>query len=145
MTQDFINYEKRKNDAMLSLVKNLLKEVSEKGIPEGHHFFISFKTDDKAVILSEHLKKKYPEEMTIVLQNQFDHFYVEPTHFSVTLKFNHIAENIVIPFVSITQFYDPYVKFSLIFEPEITHTATNNDKTYEKENDIIILDQFRKK
>jgi hypothetical protein len=34
-----------------------------------HHFFVTFKTHDPGVDIPEFLKERYPDEMTIVLQN----------------------------------------------------------------------------
>ena len=44
---------------------------SKHGLPGGHHFYISFRTDYPGVVIPPRLRAQYPEEMTIVLQHQF--------------------------------------------------------------------------
>jgi hypothetical protein len=67
------------------------------------------------VKISKALKDKYPEEMTIVLQHQFEGLHIEDKLFSVILSFDNVKENIVIPFDSLIAFADPSVKFGLQF------------------------------
>ncbi|MGH6890794.1 MAG: SspB family protein, partial [Dongiaceae bacterium] len=83
-----------------------------------HHFYITFETDHPDVTLSDTLKSRFPEEMTIILQHQFWGLEVEEDGFSVTLSFNDRHERIGIPFEAITAFADPAVKFGLRFEAQ---------------------------
>jgi hypothetical protein len=134
-------------------------------MPGEHHFFISFLTKFPGVILSEKLKNRYPHEMTIVLQFQFEELIVEEKSFSVCLSFDNVKEKITIPFVAITAFADPSVKFGLQFRHVDTNAGNHpmydehhlhtgpikSDKKIQeviKESgatNVITLDSFRKK
>lgn len=116
MDEDLINYGKLIDDAMHIIVKKALEEVVVKdGLPGEHHFFISFLTRYPGVVLSEKLYQKYPKEMTIVLQYQFEELLVSDHYFSVVLSFDNMKERITIPFAALTAFADPSVKFGLQF------------------------------
>jgi hypothetical protein len=66
---------------------------------------------------------QYPEEMTIVLQNQYENLIVTPDGFSVRLSFNHTPHDLYIPFAALTKFYDPSVSFGLVLD-DMTVSAT---------------------
>lgn len=118
-----IDYEKLTHKAMLNLISDILSSVSEEGLPGEHHFYISFKTKAPKVSISDSLMAQYPEEMTIVLQNQFENLIVTPDGFSVRLSFNHTPHDLYIPFAALTKFYDPSVSFGLVLE-DMTVSAT---------------------
>ena len=44
---------------------------SAEGFPGEHHFYLSFRTAAEGVVVPSFLRDRYPEEITIVLQNQF--------------------------------------------------------------------------
>jgi hypothetical protein len=115
MSNDFIDYGKLIDDAMHIIVRNALQRVSKEGLPGKHHFFISFLTSYPGVVLSDTLRKKYPEEMTIVLQHQFESLKVTDKRFDVVLSFDNVKENIGTPFDALLAFADPSVKFGLQF------------------------------
>jgi hypothetical protein len=115
MSDDFIDYGKLIDDAMHIIVKKALERVSKEGLPGKHHFFISFLTSYPGVVLSENLKKKYPDEMTIVLQHQFEDLKITDKRFDVVLSFDNVKENIGAPFDALVAFADPSVKFGLQF------------------------------
>ena len=87
------------------------------GLPGDHHFYISFRTNARGVTLPDDLKARYPEEMTIVLQNQFWDLTAGETEFSVTLQFGGKPKGLSIPYLAITRFYDPSVQYLLQFSP----------------------------
>jgi hypothetical protein len=68
------------------------------------------------VALSRRLIDRWPEEMTIVLQNQFSDLRVYEDRFEVMLSFDRIPERLVITFESIKVFFDPSVPFGHQFE-----------------------------
>jgi len=113
MKKIFIDYGERINQAILDVIKEILKDLSESKISSNHCFYITFKTKDPNVDIPNTLKKEYPNEMTIVLQNQYWNLEVKKKNFSVTLSFNKKKQILNIPFNSITKFYDPFVKFSI--------------------------------
>ncbi|MDA0782879.1 MAG: ClpXP protease specificity-enhancing factor SspB [Rickettsiales bacterium] len=115
MSDDFIDYGKLIDDAMHVIVRKALQRVSKEGLPGKHHFFISFLTNYPGVVISDNLKQKYPDEMTIVLQHQFEDLKVTDKRFDVVLSFDNVKENIGAPFDALLAFADPSVKFGLQF------------------------------
>ncbi len=115
MAQDIIDYGKLVDEAMHVIVYRVLQIIQESGLPGNHHFFISFATNNPGVKLSKALTNKYPKEMTIVLQYQFQELTIDNKGFGVTLSFNGVKEKIYIPFTAITTFADPSVQFGLQF------------------------------
>ena len=114
--KDEIDYTLLIDRAMHYVVKSVLQKIkAEGGLPGEHHFFITFNTNYKGVMISDELKEKYPEEMTIVLQHQYTDLEVEEDYFSVVLSFDHVKQNLTIPFDALISFVDPSVKFGLQF------------------------------
>jgi hypothetical protein len=91
-------------------------QAAETGLLAGHHFYITFRTNAPGVGMSDHLRAKYPEEMTIVIEHQFWDLTVTDESFAVTLSFNNRPERLTIPFTAIGAFADPSVKFGLQFQ-----------------------------
>jgi hypothetical protein len=165
MVNDMIDYGKLVDDAMHVIVKNVLKIVQERGLPGNHHFFISFVTKHPDVKMSKVLLSRYPREMTIVLQYQYQDLFIDNKGFGVTLSFNGVKESIYIPFAAITTFADPSVQFGLQFreidyeyqdeidiEFESDEKKPTEKKSLEKkkvegvtEEKVVSLDQFRNK
>ena len=63
MEKIFIDYGKRINTAILGVIKDILKDLSNSKISSNHCFYISFKTKDSGVNISNNLLKQYPNEM----------------------------------------------------------------------------------
>ena len=116
--QTGLNYELLVEDALRSVVRTSLSMVEKVGLPGETHFYISFSTTQAGVKISDDLRTKHPENMTIVLQHQFDALSVGSEEFSVTLFFAGKPSPMVIPFQSITSFNDPSVGFGLQFGTE---------------------------
>jgi len=165
-----MDYDKLFEDALRSVVQTVLTRVIKEGLLGDHHFYISFQTNHAGVSIPDSLRARYPDEMTIVLQNQFWDLKVTDELFEVTLSFNDMQEQVVVPFKAITSFVDPSVRFGLQFRggkeseggailpqegapqprPETaakdkggkaTSDQTEDDTTAE----VIPLDTFRKK
>jgi hypothetical protein len=115
LSSNFIDYGKLIDDAMHVIVKQALGYVANGVLPGKHHFFISFLTSHPDVKISKALRERYPEEMTIVLQHQFENLKITDENFSVVLSFDNVKEKIEIPFDSLVAFADPSVKFGLQF------------------------------
>lgn len=113
---DRFHYDALVDDALRSVVRRVLTQVAEKGLPGSHHFYISFRSGDPGVMLPDYLRAKYPEEMTIVLQHQFWDLKVSEGHFEVGLSFGGVPENLLVPFDAIKSFFDPSIQFGLQFE-----------------------------
>lgn len=126
MLNDIFRYDLLIDNAMRDVVKEVLKKASIEGLAGDHHFLFSFATVFPGVSLSPKLLARYPEEMTIVLQYQYEDLQVFADYFSVKLSFDGIKEKIVIPFSAITSFADPGVKFGLKFNLITADTQADN-------------------
>lgn len=113
---DRFHYDALVDDALRSVVRRVLTQVAEKGLPGSHHFYISFRSTDPGVELPEYLRAKYPEEMTIVLQHQYWDLVIGEESFEVTVSFNKQQEHIKVPFAALSAFVDPSVRFGLQFD-----------------------------
>ena len=60
--------------------------------------------------------QRFPDEMTIVLQNKYWDLKVSDHGFEVGLSFNQIPSHLSIPFGAVTAFVDPEVNFALHFQ-----------------------------
>lgn len=154
-------------EALSKVIRKALEFVISNGMPEGHHFYITFRTTDDAVQIPEVLLKQHPEELTVVLQHQFDNLNIEKQSFGVTLSFYGKPAHIIVPFSSIISFADPYVNFGLelkmtsldagggsldITDQEVSEKISDvedqnqgNLVTEKKLGEIISLESFRKK
>lgn len=113
---DRFHYDALVDDALRSVVRRVLTQVAEKGLPGSHHFYISFRSNDPGVSLPDYLRAKYPEEMTIVLQHQYWDLILGSDFFEVTVSFNKQQERIRVPFAALSAFVDPSVRFGLQFD-----------------------------
>jgi uncharacterized protein len=117
MATDHIRYDVLARDALRGVLRRVLSDAAEHGLPGEHHFFITFLSTAEGVKLSPRLLAQYPEEMTVILQHQFWDLVVTEDRFEVGLSFGGIPERLVVPFNSIKSFFDPSVQFGLQFEP----------------------------
>ena len=154
MSQD-IDYGNLMHSAMRGLIKTVLADVAETGLPGAHHFFITFDTGHPDVEIADWLSDRYPGEMTIVMQHWFENLVVTDIGFAITLNFGDAPEPLYVPYDSIKTFVDPSVEFGLRFE-----TAEDDDdvedtsieqleeiaaEPIEKgDAEIVSLDSFRK-
>jgi uncharacterized protein len=118
MAKDLIRYDLLVQDALKGVVRKVLGDAIRDGLPGDHHFYISFRTDFPGVRVSQRLRDKYPQEMTIVLQHQFWDLIVTEHTFEVGLSFSGVPERLLIPFDALTGFFDPSVQFGLKFDVE---------------------------
>jgi uncharacterized protein len=116
MAKDLLRYDLMVQDALKGVVRKLLTEAAKNGLPGDHHFYVSFSTEHPGVRLSQRLRDKYPQEMTVVLQHQFWDLGVTEHAFEVGLSFSGVPERLLVPFDAITGFFDPSVQFGLKFE-----------------------------
>lgn len=113
-----IPYDEIVQEALRAVVGRVLGSVERGGgvLPGDHHFYITFKTGAPGVKIPKHLTERFPDEMTIVLQNKFWDLAVDEAGFTVGLTFNQIPAKLEIPFAAITAFVDPAVDFGLQFQ-----------------------------
>jgi hypothetical protein len=116
--KDLIRYDLLVQEALRGVVRRVLIDAAKDGLPGEHHFYISFRTDATGVRLSNRLREKYPQEMTIVLQHQFWDLAITEHTFEIGLSFSGVPERLLIPFEALTGFFDPSVQFGLKFESE---------------------------
>jgi hypothetical protein len=117
MATDLIRYDVLVHDALRGMLRRVLTDAAEHGLPGEHHFFITFLSTADGVKLSPRLLAQYPEEMNIILQHQFWDLVVTEDRFEVGLSFGGIPERLVVPFVAIKSFLDPSVPFQVEFQP----------------------------
>ncbi len=117
MTADALRYDQWIADALSGVVKRALALAASEGLPGDHHFYITFRTGAPGVHMPSHLKARYPEDMTIVLQHQYSDLMVDDVAVSVTLKFQGRSARLSIPFAAMTAFADPSVNFGLQLKP----------------------------
>ena len=168
MATDHIRYDVLARDALRGVLRRVLADAAEHGLPGDHHFFITFASTADGVKLSPRLLAQYPEEMTVILQHQFWDLVVTEDRFEVGLSFGGIPERLIVPFSAIKSFFDPSVQFGLQFEMGDAAPAAAEDNLAapsspasalpapEKETkdepekptegaEVVRLDRFRKK
>ncbi len=147
-----IDYGRLMHAAMQGLIRTVLEDVAANGLPAGHHFFITVDTTHPGVAMADWLRSRYPDEITVVIQNWYENLAVTGDGFSVTLNFGNRPEPLVIPFDAVRTFVDPSVEFGLRFE---SHGAEEGDadepapaieveETPRPPAEVVSLDKFRK-
>jgi hypothetical protein len=116
MAKDYIGYETLTDRALRGVVREALKRVQKQGLIGSHHFYLTFKTHDPGVEIPDFLKERYPDEITIVLQNQYSGLEVTDDAFQVMLTFQKLPATLFVPFAALTGFADPSVQFGLQFK-----------------------------
>jgi hypothetical protein len=157
MTEDapdsLIPYDEIVQDALRGVVYGVLKRVErDGGLPGNHHFYIAFRTGAPGVEIPVHLKERYPEEMTIVIQHRYWDLVVNRDGFEIGLSFNQVPTKLVIPYSAITGFHDPSVEFALQFEANDAEAEPGPEPEPERPapapadgSNVVTLDAFRKK
>jgi uncharacterized protein len=151
-----IPYDEIVQEALRTVVGRVLGEVESSGyLPGEHHFYITFKTGAAGVDIPRHLSERFPDEMTIVIQNRFWDLKVGEDGFEVGLSFNQAPAKLVIPFSAVTGFVDPAVNFALQFQAQIDeaglqdHEEAENDhplaEPVEDGSNVVSVDFSRKK
>ena len=161
-----IDYGNLMHEAMRGLIRKVLLDIRDNGLPGDHHFFITFDTSHPDAELADWLSDRYPGEMTVVMQHWYDNLEVTEEGFSVSLNFGDAPEPLYIPYDAIKTFVDPSVEFGLRFETQddaehedeesmtqipmssAVPTQATSDVEVEdeapKDAEIVSLDNFRK-
>ncbi len=168
MPEDLMRYDQLAQNALRGVVRDALRRVEKSGLPGDHHFYIAFNTKFPGVDIGERMAQRYPREMTIVIQHQYENLIVRDDRFEVELSFDNISEKLVIPFNAVKGFLDPAVQFGLQFEvvnvesgadvenktakPIVPKLKTVESETQVPQDDadkeapkVVSLDAFRKK
>jgi hypothetical protein len=156
LPDSLIPYDEIVQEALRAVVGRVLGSVAENGgLPGDHHFYITFKTQAAGVDIPQRLIERFPDEMTIVMQNRYWDLVVNDTGFSIGLSFNQVPSKLVIPYAAVTGFHDPSVNFELRFQaqegpegPDPHDEAENDGPTVtpvEDGSNVVSVDFKRKK
>lgn len=155
--ESLLPYETWTEEALRLVVVRAIGHASEHGLPAGHHFYLTFRTDFAGVVIPPRLRAQYPEEMTIVLQHQFWDLKADEASglITVSLSFGGVPASLAVPLVAVTGFADPYVQFGLRFgvgaaapeaepEPDPEPEAAAEAEPAEAPQ-VVSLDAFRRR
>ncbi|MBB5714897.1 SspB family protein [Sphingomonas aerophila] len=157
LPDSLIPYDEIVQEALRAVVGRVLGSVAKDGgLPGEHHFYITFKTQAPGVDIPRRLVERFPDEMTIVLQNRYWDLLVDDQRFSVGLSFNQVPSKLVVPYSAITGFHDPAVNFELRFQAQEgpddgpgPHDEAENDgpavQPVEDGSNVVSVDFKRKK
>jgi len=123
-----LSYERMVEDALRGVLRKALQLTASQGLPGSHHFYITFDTTHRDVRIAEPLRALHPNEMTIVLQNQFWDLKVTEEDFEITLSFSGVSHKLKIPFAAVTAFADPHAKFGLQFHVEFEERSAAEEE-----------------
>ena len=162
---DTLDYQTMTHNAMMTIVRDALHSVAKDGLPGEHHFYITFAPQHPGVDMPDDLRTRQGDEMTIVLQHQFENLSVSDLGFQVDLAFDGVLQTIRIPFATVLAFFDPSVEFGLRFPANqeqmldeapsapssaLENTSDNNEPDVPeaegpKTGEVVNLDTFRDK
>ncbi len=140
-----LRYDVMVERALRGVLRDALDQVAESGLPGEHRLFITYRTDHGGVELSDHLRERYPSEMTIVLEHQFWGLEVGDDAFAVTLSFANEPERLRIPFEAVIAFADPSVRFGLQFDGGVGEVDVLEKPTAEVTDLPVDRSEVRKK
>jgi len=152
--ESLLPYDLWTEEALREVVVRALEHAAANGLPGEHHFYITFRTDFPGVEMPGHLRARYPQEMTIVLQHRFWDLTVDRAaqRFSVGLSFGGVASALSIPLAAMTAFADPQIRYGLRFQsavaaappvpevPQFPETAEDAPPAQ-----VVSLDAFRRR
>ena len=151
-------YDVWTQEALRQVIVSAVSHVAREGLPGGHHFYITFKTGFPGVNIPDRLRAQYPDEMTIVLQHQFDRLTMDEAgrSLSVGLSFSGVPATLAIPVAAVTAFADPEVRFGLSFEVEVPERIAFAElpapegvdvpaRPVEGPAEVVSLDAFRRR
>ena len=157
MTETGLNYGLMMQRALRHVMSDALRQVSAHGLPGDHHFYITYDTGHPAAVIPDWLADQYPDQITIVLQHEYDDLEVSTDGFSVRMSFTDRPASLFVPFDAVMTFVDPSVEFGLKFDatevedeldadegPADEASIDALDEAARGSADVVSLDQFRK-
>ncbi len=164
MAESLLPYDRWIEQAYKQVMVRALNHAAQEGLPDGHHFYITFRTDDPLTVVPKRMLAQYPTEMTIVLQHQFWDLKVdeEADLLTVGLSFGSVPTTLAVPLRAITGFADPHVRLALRFtavaedtqpqpeienaQPAVAAPAVEEDGPKpDPTPQVVSLDAFRKR
>lgn len=118
MGDDLIRYDLLVQEALRGVVRRVLSNAAREGLPGTHYFHVEFLTASPGVRLSDRMRERFPDRMTIILQHHFWDLEVTEEALEVGLSFGGVGERVRVPFAAVTGFFDESVQFGLRFEVE---------------------------
>ena len=118
MGDDLIRYDLLVQEALRGVVRRVLTNAAREGLPGTHYFHVEFLTASPGVRLSDRMRERFPDRMTIILQHHFWDLEVTEEALEVGLSFGGVGERVRVPFAAVTGFFDESVQFGLRFEVE---------------------------
>ena len=122
--------------ALYKIVREILEEVAKNGLQGENYYILQFETP-KATI-PDFVRAKYPQNITIVLQHQFQDLVLTANAIEVVLTFGGVASNIVIPYETLMVFANPASRLALTF-PALA------EKEKEPKQSAEVIDLFARK
>jgi hypothetical protein len=124
--KDHIGYHALTQAAYRGIVRAAMDKAATLGqLPGEHHFYVTFRTHQQGVQMEDWLKDKFPEEMTIVIQHQYEKFVVHDDRFDIMLRFGGALQQLRVPFGAVTRFFDPSTNFGIQIEALDTRADEN--------------------
>lgn len=141
-----INYKSILNKNLVNVLKEILNNVYKNGLKNNNHLYITFSTNHKKVEIPTWLKKKFPYEITIVIQYEYSDLLVYDDYFLITLSFDDIKTKLKINFESIISFADPSANFGLKLKEKSPKENNNNitKNKYSYKNNVIEFANYKK-
>ena len=122
---------------LYKIVRELLEEVAKNGLQGDDYYVLQFQTP-KATI-PDFVRAKYPSEITIVLQHQFQDLVLTANAIEVVLTFGGVATNVVIPYETLMVFANPSSGLTLAFPTQRESESKEVKQTAE------VIDLFTRK
>ena len=148
-------YDTWMEESLRYVVLQALQFAADQGLPGAHHFYVTFRTDFPGVQIPARLLQKYPQEMTIVLQHQYEDLVVDRAarRFGVTLRFSGVSAALSVPLEAVSAFVDPSIQYGLRFKvdspqppvPAVAEAPAADLPEPSEAPQVVSLDAFRKR
>lgn len=129
--------------AFRTAVHDILADVAQNGLQSNCAYYLTFETNRPDVVIPEFVRAKYPEEITLVFENQFENLTVTDADIKADVSFGGVLSTVCVPFISLKAFADPNHQFGLALIPEKA-TEKRVDSSAVHCAKIISIDEVRK-
>ena len=140
-----IKYQEILNKNLKKTFIDILKYIEKNGLEGENHLYITFATNHSLVSIPNWLLKKYPNEMTIIIQYEYFNFTVNKNNFKIGLSFNDVKADLIIGYDAIISFADPNANFGLRLEQKTTKEFKNKILSKKQNsNNVIDFTNYKK-